>query len=280
LAQVVDAHIHFWDPSARHHDWLVGVPELQRRFVPSDLDVGCHDLTGAIFVQADCREVEALGEVRWVAGLAAANPVIRGIVAYAPLHRGRAAEADLRVFADEPLVVGVRRLLQGCPVEEITDAGLIAGIRMLSEFDLAFDLCATHDQLTAVAALVGSCPDTRFVLDHVGKPPVASRELDPWRADLALIGSLPNVTCKLSGLTTEAGAGWTPAALMPYLEHALEVFGPGRCMFASDWPVASLQTTHEAWLNVVLELISPLSPPERVSVLGGTAITTYQLAGF
>jgi L-fuconolactonase len=67
---------------------------------------------------------------------------------------------------------------------------------------------------------------------------------------------------------------------MPYLEHALEVFGPGRCMFASDWPVASLQTTHEAWADVVLELISPLSPADRLSVLGGTAITTYQLAGF
>jgi L-fuconolactonase len=242
--RVVDGHVHFWDPSARHHDWLTDVPALQRRFTPGNLDAGRHQLTGVVFVQADCREFEALDEVRWVAGLAIGHPVILGIVAYAPLHRGEEAERDLEVLAGEPLVVGVRRLLQGRPVEEITDAGLIAGVRLLPEFDLTFDLCVTHDQLAAATSLVRSCPETTFVLDHVGKPDVASRKLDPWRADLIGLGSLPNIVCKLSGLTTEAGPGWTPGDLLPYLEHALDVFGARRCMFASDWPVANLETTH------------------------------------
>jgi len=275
---VVDAHVHFWDPSARHHDWLTDIPALQRRFAPDDLDAGRHQLTGVVFVQADCRELEALDEVRWVAGLAIGHPVILGIVAYAPLQRGEEAERDLEVLAGEPLVVGVRRLLQGRPAEEITDAGLIAGVRLLPEFDLTFDLCVTHDQLTAATSLVRSCPETTFVLDHVGKPDVASRKLDPWRADLVGLGSLPNIVCKLSGLTTEARPGWTPEDLLPYLEHALDVFGPRRCMFASDWPVANLRTTHEAWVDIVLDAIAHLPSDDQAAVLGGTATRIYGLA--
>ena len=174
--RVFDAHVHFWDPIARQHDWLASVPSLRRRFGPDDLDPGPHELAGVIFVQADCLDAEALDEVQWVVRLAAGHPVIHGIVAYAPLHRGHEAEGHLRALVAEPLVVGVRRLLQRRPVTEITDAGLIAGVRMLPEFGLAFDVCVTYDQLTAVAALAGSCPETTFVLDHLGKPPVASRE--------------------------------------------------------------------------------------------------------
>ena len=275
--RVFDAHVHFWDPIARQYDWLASVPSLQRRFGPDDLDPGPHELAGVIFVQADCLDAEALDEVQWVVRLAAEHPVIHGIVAYAPLHRGHEAEGHLRALVAEPLVVGVRRLLQGRPVTEITDAGLIAGVRMLPEFGLAFDVCVTYDQLTAVAALAGSCPETTFVLDHLGKPPVASRELDPWRTDLTSLSAFPNVVCKLSGLTTEARPGWTPADVLPYLQHALDAFGPSRCMFASDWPVASLRTTHQVWVEVVLELISHLSPEGQAAVLGGTAAAAYAL---
>jgi L-fuconolactonase len=279
MTALLDAHVHFWDPTARHHDWLAVHPPLQRRFGPEDLGAGAHELTGAVFVQADCRDAEALDEVRWVAGLARDHSLIRGIIAYAPLHRGREAECDLAAVAAEALVVGVRWLLQGRPGEQITGRALICGLRLLAEWGLPFDLCATHDQLPAVASLVEACPQTSFVLDHLGKPPVAGGQLDPWRDDLARIASLPNVACKLSGLATEATPGWAAADVRPYLEHALEVFGPQRCMIASDWPVATLAATVEQWFDVVLDVIAQLPAQQRAAVLSGTAAATYGLAG-
>lgn len=274
---IIDGHVHFWDPRARHHDWLAAHPRLSRRFGPEDLNPGHHEVAGVLFVEADCRDDEALAEVRWVRDLARDDPLVRGIVAYAPLHHGRAAEPQFAAVAAQPLVVGVRRLLQGHPPEAITDPKFVCGVRLLPEWGLTFDLCVTHDQLPAAAALVRACPGTSFVLDHLGKPPVASLCLDPWRADLARIASFPNVACKLSGLATEAAPGWRGADVRPYLEHALEVFRPQRCIIASDWPVATLSTTVERWFDAVLEVLAELSPDDQQSVLCETAIATYGL---
>ena len=276
--RIVDTHIHFWDPRGRHHDWLAEVPQLNRRLGPEDYDAGHHELGGFVFVQADCRDEEALDEARWVAELAVAFPLIRGIVAYAPLHKGGAAERELDALADEPLVVGVRRLLQDRPVEEITDARFVEGVRLLAERRLRFDICIRHAQLPAAAELVEACPDTVFVLDHLGKPPVAAAALDPWREQMTRLAAHPNVACKLSGLSTEAAPGWQDADVVPYLEHALEVFGPKRCMTGSDWPVATLATTVERWFDIVVELTAQLSAADQAAVLADTAEAIYGLA--
>ena len=275
---LVDAHLHVWDPDARHHDWLDDVPSLRRRFGPEDADSGSHEIAAAVFVQADCRDEEALDEVRWVQELARTHPVIRGIVAYAPVHLGAAARPHLATLADEPLVVGVRRLLQGRPEAEILDPTLAMGVGLLPRFGLTFDVCVTHGQLRAAAELVAACPETTFVLDHLGKPPVASGALDPWRDDLARLASLPNVACKLSGLATEAAPGWTSDDVRPYLEHALDVFGPRRCMVGSDWPLLTLAGTMAGWFDVVLEATAGLGEADRAAVLSGTATEVYGLA--
>jgi predicted TIM-barrel fold metal-dependent hydrolase len=277
MTEIVDAHLHFWDPHARHHDWLTAHPSLQQRFGPDDLDTGGHELIGAVFVQADCREDEALDEVGWVERLAEAYPFVSGIVAYAPLHRGRTAERQVARLAARPLVVGVRRLLQGQPTEAITASAFVRGVRMLSDWGLTFDLCVTHDQLPAAIELVRACPRTVFVLDHLGKPPVASGQAGPWRDDLRRLATYPNVACKLSGLSTEAAQGWRPSDIRPYLEYGLEVFGPERCMVGSDWPVATLGTTVERWFDLVLDVIAELSADDQAAVLWRTATTTYDL---
>jgi predicted TIM-barrel fold metal-dependent hydrolase len=270
---LVDAHLHLWDPSARHHDWLEQQPPLRRRFGPGDVDPGRFELVGAVFVQADCREDEALDEVHWVQNVA--RPLVRGIVAYAPVHRGAAVEPQLAALAEEPLVVGVRRLLQGGPIAAIVDPQLAAGVQLLAALNLTFDLCVTHDQLPAVAELVEACPATLFVLDHVGKPPVAAGRLDPWRGDITRLASFPNVTCKLSGLATEAAPGWSSADVRPYLEHAIDAFGPRRCMVGSDWPLLTLAGTMERWFDAVLEVVGPLPAADRHAVLRGTALSVY-----
>jgi L-fuconolactonase len=273
MSAVFDAHLHLWDPSERHHDWLEEQPALRRRFGPEDVDAGRHELVGAIFVQADCRDEEAFAEVRWVR--AVGWPLVRGIVAYAPVHLGRAVESALDALRAEPLVVGVRRLLQGRSPEAIADPQLAEGVRLVGEIGLTFDVCVTHEQLPAVATLVEACPDTMFVLDHLGKPPVADSLLDPWRDDLDRLARFPNVTCKLSGLATEAGGRWTRASTRPYLEHALGVFGPGRCMVGSDWPVVTLAGTMVEWFDAVLDTLASLTPEDADAVLRGTARAVY-----
>lgn len=278
MRDIVDAHLHLWDPAARHHDWLAAHPALNRRFGPQDLGGARHRLRGAVFVQADCRDEEALDEVRWVEGLAEADPVLCGIVAYAPVHRGRAAAPHLERLAGRPLVVGVRRLLQGRPVEAITARSFVAGVRMLADWGLTFDLCATHDQLGAVTQLVQACPRTTFVLDHLGKPPVAGGRDGAWRDDLARLAACGNVVCKLSGLSTEAPAGTATSELRPYLEYGLEVFGPERCMIGSDWPVLTLRTTIERWWDLTRDVIAELAPDDRAAVMAMTAAATYGLA--
>ena len=273
MTKLLDAHLHLWDPSERTHDWLEEVPRLRRRFGPEDVDAGRYDLVGAVFVQADCRDEEALGEVRWVEEVA--QPLVRGIVAYAPVHLGAAAEGRLAALAAEPLVVGVRRLLRGCSDDAILDRHLREGVQFLAERDLTFDICVSHDQLPAVSTLVEACGETSFVLDHLGKPPVATARLDPWRDDLARLASFSNVSCKLSGLATEARAGWTSADVRPYLEHALDVFGPDRCMIGSDWPVLTLAGTIEDWFDAVLDVVGELAADDQQAVLLGTAGAVY-----
>ncbi|MBV8064695.1 MAG: amidohydrolase family protein [Actinobacteria bacterium] len=270
MAKLLDAHLHLWDPWERHHDWLDDVPELRRRFVPEDVDAGSYELAGAIFVQADCRDGEALEEVRWVQDVG--PPLVHGIVAYAPVHLGADAAPQLEILAGEPLVVGVRRLLQGGTDAAILGRGLREGVSLLADLELTFDICVRHDQLAAAAELVAACPRTSFVLDHLGKPPVATGALDPWRTDIARLASFENVTCKLSGLGTEAATGWTSADVRPYLEHAIDVFGPARCMIGSDWPLMTLAGTMEQWFDAVSEV---LTDEDRHAVLCGTVCAFY-----
>jgi L-fuconolactonase len=240
---MIDAHIHFWDPERLHYAWLEEIPALHRPFLPTEVEA-----EGFVFVQADCRDEEAWAEVEWVTELAAQHPIL-GIVAYAPVHAG----ADLAPLAAHPLVVGVRKLLQGEPDALLTSDALIEGVRALAPHALTFDACVTHDQLPHVIRLAERCPEVTIVLDHLGKPDVAHGRLDPWRAHIAALATRPNVVCKLSGLTTEADhAAWTPDDVRPYLRHAIDCFGPERCLFGSDWPVATLATSYERWLDVVL----------------------------
>jgi L-fuconolactonase len=274
---IFDAHVHFWDPGARRYAWLDGHPRLQRRFGPEDYDSGRHDVGAMTFVQADCRDEEALDEARWVGELAARDARVRGIVAHAPLHLGAGARDAVAAAAAQPGVVGARFLLQDEPESLLRDPGLAEGVRLLADYGLPFDLCVRHHQVRAVAELVAACPEVLFVLDHLGKPPVAAGELDPWRTDLALLAARGRVVCKLSGLTTEAAPDRRAAEVRPYLDYALDVFGPGRCMVASDWPVCTLATTVEAWFDVVLDAVEGLSAVERDAVLRGTAASVYGL---
>jgi L-fuconolactonase len=159
--ELVDAHVLFWDPRALEYAWLAAHPLLARAFGPPDLDAGCHDVTGLITVQADCRDEEGLDEVAWVTALAEHHRRILGIVAFAPLERCEPLAAHLEALSASPLVVGVRRLLQDEPAALMADPAFVAGLRRLAPAGLTFDACVVHEQLPALTRLAQSCPGSR-----------------------------------------------------------------------------------------------------------------------
>jgi L-fuconolactonase len=220
-----------------------------------------------------------LAEVDWVSSLAKAEPRLKGIVAYAPLEKGALARSDLEALVGRPLLKGVRRSLQEEKDAEFCLRPLfIEGVKLLADFGLTFDVCIRAPQLPGVIALARRAPEVAFVLDHCGKPEIRDGKLEPWATDLKALATLPNVTCKLSGLTTEADwKGWEPGDLKPYVEQVLQCFGFDRVLFGSDWPVANLATTYDGWLSVVQEATSFASHSDRLKLFRTNAERIYRL---
>ena len=271
----VDAHVHFWDPGVFDYPWLATVPALDRPFLPSDLPQDL-DRQGIVFVQADCLPEQSVAEASWVDGLREAGAPVVGAVAHAPLEAGTGAAMVLRRLALQPLVVGVRRLLQDEAVGFAVLPGFVAGVGLLAGPGIVMDLCIRRHQLAEVTELVRRCPQVEFVLDHLGKPEISPGSLRPWTADLNRLSALPNVRCKLSGLATEADPDHrTPADLMPFLRNAIDAFGPRRCMFGSDWPVLTTAMPYGRWLDLVREAVADLTADEQDLVLRRTASIAY-----
>lgn len=277
---MIDAHVHFWDPEGLTYPWHAEVPELQRAFLPTDLleaSAGC-DLDGAVFVEADCAAGQGLEEARWVMQLAGEYDWIRGIVAFAPLERGEAVQADLEQLLAVPRVRGIRRLIQAEAPGFCRQAAFIEGVRCLAKFQLSCDLCLKHHQLGDVIALVDACPDTAFVLDHIAKPDIAAGLLHPWRKEIEELSRRPHVVCKLSGLVTEADHGrWTKEDLEPYIDHVVNAFGWKRLLYGSDWPVSTLAGGYRAWWEALEWALSGISPSERRNFFSDNAVVVYRL---
>ena len=278
---LVDSHVHFWDPARLDYPWLESVPALNRPFLPGEFDAATAPFQTAkfLFVECDCEPSLALAEVDWITCLAKAEPRLCGIVAHASLERGEAVRADLEALSRRPLVKGVRRLLQGEKDPEFCLLpGFVAGMKLLAGFGFPFDVCARHDQLTAVAELVRRVPEVHFILDHFGKPPVAKRQIEPWAGDLKRLAALPNTSCKISGLATEADwKDWKPADLEPYFNVVFETFGFDRVIFGGDWPVMTLATDYQRWVETVLQFTARRTDSERHRLFQTNAEKTYRI---
>lgn len=281
MRAVIDSHIHFWNPDQLQYDWLANVPAINRPFLPADLaqQAAQVNLQKIVFVQCDCITAHNLKEVEWVAALAQEEPRIQAIVAFAPLEKGAAAREHLQALTTFPLVKGVRRLIQSEGAGFCLQSDFIQGVQLLAEFNYSFDLCIFHYQLSDVIKMVERCPQVSFVLDHLGKPAIKAGVLDPWREEIKLLASFPNVACKLSGAVTEADLKqWTPADLQPYIDHVIEAFGPDQVMYGGDWPVSLLATTYQVWLETLDAATAALSATEKEKLFYQNARTFYKLS--
>lgn len=277
---IVDSHVHLWNPNPFRYAWLDALPALNRAMSSVELKAAS-DSTSVqkfIFVECGCDPSQCAAEVDWVVTLAEQEPRLKGIVAHAPLEKGLAASADLELLAARPLVKGIRRNLQAEKNDFWNQSGLQEGLKLLPAFNFTFDLCVRADQLPLARELVQQLPEVTFVLDHFGKPAVRDGNFKPWARDLQALAKLPNVACKISGLTTEADwSHWKAANLAPYFEHALACFGPSRVLFGSDWPVATLATTYEVWIETVMKLVSGISESEMKQLFQTNAERIYRV---
>ncbi|GAA3167129.1 amidohydrolase family protein [Planomonospora alba] len=276
---MIDAHHHVWDLSVRDQEWITGpdLAPLRRDFGIEDLPAGANGVTATVLVQT----VTAREETPELLALARGHDLIAAVVGWTDLTAPSVADdlAALRALPGGDLLRGVRHQVQGeADPRWLCRADVRAGLRAAGEQGLVYELLTLPHQLPAAIETAAALPGVSFVLDHCSKPPVASGELEPWAGLVRGLAALPNVTCKLSGLVTEAGRDtWTVEDLRPYAEVVLEAFGPDRVMFGSDWPVCLLAAPYERVVEAARALVAGLSAAERAEVFGGVAARVYGL---
>lgn len=280
---IIDAHVHLYDPRAIHYPWMASVPKLDSPHGLAEYGRASDGVLveGLVFVEVDAAAGCELDEARWVERHGKDDARLRGMVVSLPLELGPAAVApDLDQLVQLPHARGVRRLLQGHDAEPgwALRAPFVEAVRLLARHDLSFDLCVRHSQLAEVTELVRLCPEVRFVLDHIAKPGIRAGLSEPWRTQMRAIAAEPNVTCKISGVVTEADhEAWTYDQVAPYIAHAIECFGFGRVMFGCDWPVSELATTYSDWVAVVDRVTEGASEHDLRRLYRDTAVSVYRL---
>lgn len=278
---LIDAHVHYYDPSRLSYPWLDNVPAIKGTYLPADFSRATQGIAidKQVFVEVDVAPGQGLAEARFVADLATLEPRIQGIVASAAIERGAAVNEELDRLQEVSLLRGVRRLIQYHPsADYCLQPAFIEGVQQLARRNLSFDICIRHQQLACATELVRRCPDVRFVLDHIAKPGIAAGLRDPWWQQLRAIAELPNVVCKVTGVVTEADPQrWTLEHIQPYIEHSIECFGFDRVLFASDWPVLDLASAYPAWVGIMDGLLAGCSASEQQRFYRDNAIATYRL---
>jgi L-fuconolactonase len=272
----VDAHHHVWNLSVRDQDWIADDSPLRRDFTVDDLvlEARAAGVDRTVLVQT----VTVAEETPEFLALAARHDLIAGVVGWTDLTRPDVAEelARLRELPGGGYLKGIRHQVQGEPDPEwLLRADVRRGLAAVAEAGLVHDLVVLPHQLPACVEAARTSPGLTFVLDHLGKPPIASGALEPWASDLRALAALPNTVCKLSGMVTEADtASWTVDDLRPYAEVALHAFGPNRLMFGSDWPVCTLAATYADVLDAARRLVPEA---EHTQVFETTTTRVYDL---
>jgi len=274
---VIDAHVHFWRIDCSDCTWPP--PELtaiHRDFLPKDWrreadDAGI-DAAIAVQSQPNGRDTD------WLLELAREDARIAGVVGWVDLA-AREAPERVAALASNPKLRGLRPMLQDLPEDDwILQPAVTPAIEAMIAHDLCFDALVLPRHLPHLLRFAERHPDLQIVIDHAAKPEIARGGLDPWRAQIAALAEFPNVSCKLSGLVTEAGDAWRANALRPYVEHLLATFGPRRLLWGSDWPVVNLAADYSRWLDLA-DRLTGLAGDDRAALFGDNAVRVYGIHG-
>lgn len=271
----IDAHQHFWRMDRGDYGWLTQAahPKIAHDFLPADLTplLSAAKIEKTILVQAAPTEAETA----FLLDLAERAPWIAGVVGWIDFE---APDAPARVarLAGKAKLVGLRPMLQDLPDDEWMLRPEVARVvEAMQRGDICFDALVKPRHLPTLAEFVDRHPDLSVVIDHGAKPDIARGGLELWSTYMRHIAKNSTAFCKLSGLATEAGPGWSADTLRPYVDVLFESFGASRLMWGSDWPVLLEASDYEHWLDTATLLTSGLSAEDRALIFGGTAATFY-----
>jgi L-fuconolactonase len=271
---IIDAHHHLWTAD---YAWLAdpALSRIRRDYTVADLRdaLKTAGVNRTVLVEAGSEDD---AETTSFLALAADTPEILGVVGWASL-----TNPDLPALLDQhragpggDLLVGIRDQVQGHPDDHLDRPDVRAGLATVAAAGLVNELVVRAPQLPSVARAAAALPDSTFVLDHLGKPPIAAGGLREWRELIRPVAAQPNVVAKLSGLVAEADwATWTPDDLRLYVLTAIELFGSARLMFGSDWPVCEVAATYAEVKDAMVEILGGTP----YDIFAGTAIGTYHL---
>lgn len=273
----IDSHQHFWNYDPARQTWMteeMGI--LKKDYGPQDLQIllqAC-ELDGSVAVQASQTEAEN----DFLLALAENHPLIAGIVGWIDLQSSSVAER-LAYYRTQPKIKGFRHVIHDEPdIDFMLRPAFLRGISALKQFGYTYDLLIFDIHLSNALQLVRLFPNQLFVIDHIAKPKIHTKEITNWRRDLAALAALPNVYCKISGMVTEAvWKKWKPDDFVPYMDSVVELFGTDRIMYGSDWPVCTLSASYQETYAIVQQYFSRFSADEQKDFFGLTAKAFYQL---
>lgn len=275
---IIDAHQHFWSLSRGDYPWPNDtVAPIFRDFGPGDLAplLEKAGVDQTVLVQA----TDTVAETEFLLNLAQKTPFVAGVVGWVDLADSNAVATIERLRAN-PLLKGLRPMLQNISdTTWILDPALTPALTHMAETGLRFDALVQPRHLPAILQLTERHPDLQIVIDHVAKPAMGNGEVPDtdWMAGFAALAQCHTVWCKLSGMVTEVGAGWTHADIAPFAEHVLDNFGPQKTIFGSDWPVVNLASDYQSWIETVRRLIKDFSAADQNRIMGLNAQQFYQL---
>jgi L-fuconolactonase len=275
---IIDAHQHFWQRNLFAFDWLQApdLAKINRDYLPADLVpwLARAGVQKTIFVQTQSNTAEN----DWVLKLAEEHDFIAGVVGWVDLQ-SEACEEQVLKYRQHPKFVGVRHVVQDEPDDDfIVSPATLRGLAVLERHGVPFDMLFFVKHLHHAATLAKKFPQLSLVLNHLSKPPIKAQQMEPWRTHFQRAARFPNVSCKLSGMITEADwQHWQPSDLAPFVQEALQAFGPQRLLFGSDWPVCELAGNYEQVYQAARKTLGDLPPTDLAAIFGGNAQRIYGL---
>jgi L-fuconolactonase len=272
----LDSHQHFWKYSPQQHNWIDdSMVSLKRDFLPNDLEPHLieNKIEACVVVQADQSEKET----EFLLELATQYEFIKGVVGWVDL-RAKNVEERLQFYSQNQYFKGVRHIVQSEKQDFLLDPAFQNGIGKLGNLNLTYDLLIYPHQIEATIKLVSQFPSQKFVLDHLAKPHIKNGKIDPWKNQIQRLAQFSNVSCKISGMVTEADhVQWKPSDFIPYLDIVFEAFGENRILFGSDWPVCLLAASYQEVYHLITDYTANFSLEQRDKLFGGNAERIYNI---
>jgi L-fuconolactonase len=280
---VVDTHVHLWDLRQFRLPWVQPGSSLARNYTLADYRQAIEgaNVVKGVYMEVDVDPTQQQAEADFVAGLCqqGERPLVAAVVSGRPADEGFRRYAEQ--FRNHRYIKGIRQVLHvpATPPGYCLGERFVAGVRLLGQLGLSFDLCMRQTDLNDAIRLAELCPDTRLILDHCGNADVHQQDRTAWRRAITELAGKPNVMCKISGILASTRPGqWTVDDLAPIVNHCLDVFGPDRVMWASDWPVVTLGGTLRQWLDAVREIVRDRPEADQRKLFHDNAIRFYGLA--